>query len=506
VPRSTASRVDDMLAQSERDRAGVLDANRAGDPEPARADPVAGAGMPVAMPESELTHARGSLAALLGVMNSLRSMPGRKAVAFLSAGVPRPDPSQVADVVAAAASAHAVIYTFELQGSPDDPRTTLDTAPLQALARNTGGLFVTLGRNADRTMDRTVTDLAACFTVGLQPAEGDGSAKPRTLRVSTSRKDVTVRSAAWLVAATEAEEVIPVPPVSISGAAPPDAPTVPAGAPPSRADARSPRDAELQVALGRVFDYVEAYEREYSVLVAEEEYRQNADRKSVRLRSDLLFVKPETSDTWISFRDVFEVDGTAVRDREDRLKRLFLEPGIEAGAQLTMIKDESARYNIGPFERNINVPQFPLKILNASNRDRFHFRLAGRTDTAGVQVWRIDFKETARPTLVTDLSDRDVPTAGWFTVEQGSGAIVETGLKFDEGAYTAVIVVQYRLDQNLGMWVPARMTEDYRILRQRGPGAFGAAYVTALDGTATYTKYRRFQVKTEETVTVPKKH
>ena len=43
----------------------------------------------------------------------------------------------------------------------------------------------------------------------------------------------------------------------------------------------------------------------------------------VELRSDLLFVKPNPSDDWLTFRDVFSVNGRAVRDREERLTKLL---------------------------------------------------------------------------------------------------------------------------------------------------------------------------------------
>ncbi len=126
----------------------------------------------------------------------------------------------------------------------------------------------------------------------------------------------------------------------------------------------------------------------YPVLVAEEEYRQAARGRTVRLRSDYLLVKPETSTAWESFRDVYEVDGAAVRDRDDRLRRLFLEPGANVQAQLLAIRKESARYNIGAVERNINVPLFPLQFLTAENRPRFRFRLAGKQHTAGAPTTR----------------------------------------------------------------------------------------------------------------------
>ena len=75
----------------------------------------------------------------------------------------------------------------------------------------------------------------------------------------------------------------------------------------------------------------------------------------------------------------------AVRDRDDRLRRLFLEPGEDIWGQVQAIQDEGARHNLGIVERNINVPLFLLRFLQAENRPRFSFRLAGKRKVAGVE-------------------------------------------------------------------------------------------------------------------------
>jgi len=263
--------------------------------------------------------------------------------------------------------------------------------------------------------------------------------------------------------------------------------------------ATSAKDDELQVAMGRLLDYVEAYERQYSGLVAEEDYRQSALRGGVRLRSDYLLVKPERSDVWVSFRDVYEVNGVAVRDRDDRLRRLFLEPRVQMQTQLMAIQEESARYNIGAVERNINVPLFPLRFLTPENRPRFRFKAGGRHESAGVNVWRVEFEELVRPTIISNLEDRDVPAKGWFLVDQTTGAIVESCLRIAEHGSTGEIIVSFRRDPALGMWVPAKMTETYQAPRS-GIGRMEPF----LWSTATYSKFRRFQVKTEEKIAIPK--
>jgi hypothetical protein len=200
---------------------------------------------------------------------------------------------------------------------------------------------------------------------------------------------------------------------------------------------------------------------------------------------------------------VYEVDGVAVRDRDDRLKRLFLEPGVQIQTQLMAIKEESSRYNIGNVERNVNVPLFALRFLTPENRPRFRFKPAGQRQSAGVDVWRIEYDERARPTIITDRADRDMPAKGWFLVDQMTGAIVESGLRVEESGLVAEIIVTFRRDPALGMWVPAKMKETYSTARQSSMSGM-PRMEPSIEGTASYSKFRRFQVKTEEKMTIPK--
>src|SRR6185369_10086956 len=64
------------------------------------------------------------------------------------------------------------------------------------------------------------------------------------------------------------------------------------------------------------------------------------------LRSDFLLVKAPDTSALVAFRDVLEVDGVPVRDRQQRLARLFLNASPDAMTQATRIGDEGARYNL----------------------------------------------------------------------------------------------------------------------------------------------------------------
>jgi VWFA-related protein len=485
-----------------------VEAARPFDSDPAvadqRAEPAAAPQVPPP-PALDMTApaGRANLEGLPGILEGLGTVPGRKVVALFSAGVIAPSPAEMTRIASAAVAARTAIYAFGLAGPRDNTQADPEFGPLETLAASTGGMAVSIGRNPDRAVGRAVAELASCFVVEVERDPADADGRRHALRVQVPNRTWIVRTPAWLVPTPDAGDVLP---AGLEAPAGEDAPRERAAAEPRPARpsaSAAARDAELQLAMGRLIDYVEAYERQYSGLVAEEEYQQIYRGKHARLRSDYLLVRLEPSPYWESFRDVFEVDGVTVRDRDDRLRRLFLEPNPRLSDQLMAIRTESARFNIGVVERNINVPLFLLRFLSAENRERFRFRVAGHQRSAGVDVWRIEFEELARPTIMTDLRDRDVPAKGWFLVDQTTGAIVETRLKAEESSATGEIVVTFRHDPDLGMWVPERMSETYRSLEQSSLRMV-PRMETVQEGAAVYRKFRRFQVRTEEKITVPK--
>ena len=464
--------------------------------------------VPVSAPVPEMREAQpleagGTLNGLAGLLEALRAVPGRKVIALFSAGLVAPSPAQLVDVSAAAVAARTAVHVFTMPGPRDSDGVDLQAAPLDALARATGGTVVSPGRNPERVVNRIVSELAACFVVELEPAATDSDGRRRALRVDVAGRGLSARAPAWLVPSADPGDVPADAPEPAASAEPPAArgeAGTGAARPPK---APSAREAELQLAMARLVDYVGVYERQYSGLVAEEEYRQSSRGNKVRLRSDYLLVKPERSPVWVSFRDVYEVDGVAIRDRDDRLRRLFLEPGEDIWRQLQAISDEGARYNLGIVERNINVPLFLLRFLEAENRPRFSFRLAGKRKVAGVEAWRIEFEERVFPTIIVDTQGNDVDAKGWFHVEEVTGAIVEAALKIEEHGSTGEILVSFRHDPALGMWVPAEMRETYRTMMQRSLAGL-PRLEPIIEGTAVYSKFRRFQVKTEVGNVIPK--
>ena len=203
------------------------------------------------------------------------------------------------------------------------------------------------------------------------------------------------------------------------------------------------------------------------------------------LVSDFLLVQVP-GEGWLPFRDVFERDGKQVRDREDRLSKLFLGGSRKGIDQARAIMSEGARYNIGNVERNINTPTLPLPFLTTLFKGRFAFKLLKREDDDPGEV--IEFKEIGRPTFITTTGNRDLPVSGRFWVDARDGTVLRSELHAVDTTVEGHILVRYEMDAGIGMRVPARMEERYR--RGRDPNE--------VRGVATYSRFRRFQVNTSE--------
>ncbi len=252
--------------------------------------------------------------------------------------------------------------------------------------------------------------------------------------------------------------------------------------------------AELMPVLDRATAYIAGYVKSLSSVVSEERFDQRVDTRgdsstadktvTRALVSDYLLVQVPGSSEWMPFRDVYSVDGTPVRDRNDRLLKLFVESSGNTFSQALRIREESSRYNIGNGTRDINVPTFALQILTKELRAGFAFRLRGRERVDDLDTIVVEYEETSSSTLIVGRNDQNVPARGRFWIDPVTGRVVRTRLETrPEGGANSIDVV-FREEPKLGLWVPSRMDER----RETGP--------ETMEGRATYTNYRRFQVST----------
>jgi hypothetical protein len=248
------------------------------------------------------------------------------------------------------------------------------------------------------------------------------------------------------------------------------------------------------VLLHRAAAYVADFEMRFSNVVAEEHYIQQAPdrlRGPARreLASDFLLVKVPSDERWLPFRDVFEVDGRPVRDRQDRLTKLFLQPAATAIEQANAIVAESARYNVG-IRRNINVPVFALLVLRSNNQRRFRFENLRRNSKSGPDTWLLDYKEQSPPTLIHGADNSELFTHGSFSIEAATGRVLRSELRISNPTLRVQVTTEYRFDEGFGVAIPVEMRESY------GNPRFSAQTT----GVATYSHFRRFVVQTEEKI------
>jgi len=270
------------------------------------------------------------------------------------------------------------------------------------------------------------------------------------------------------------------------------------------------QEPTLDSVLLRAADYVSRYQQQLRGLVAEETYRQNVTRTSAarpsdargrqtregrELKSDLLLVKLGDENFWMQFRDVFEVDRKPVRDRDQRLSRLFIEAKVDARTQAETIQQESARYNLGPLMRTINVPIMALLFFERTVQPKLKFeqgkagnvkRFDGLAEPSA--IWMIEYKEVTKGTLVRGLNDRDIPSRGRIWLDSSNGRVLRTEMISEDTSLRAEINVFYKTESGLDLLVPDEMREIYTIRRNE----------TRIDGRATYGHFRRFTVATTE--------
>ena len=178
------------------------------------------------------------------------------------------------------------------------------------------------------------------------------------------------------------------------------------------AAAQAPAGVALDILLDRTGWYLDYFVDEFENVVAEERYTQDSavalpsfspvtgGRGGVppqtapsdilrarhrELRSDFLLVRSPETEALLPFRDVIEVDGVPVRDREERLARMFLQTSPVSArdkmARAERIQEEGARYNLGSMRSTLGNPVLALGVLQKTYQQRFDSRWGRRTGT-----------------------------------------------------------------------------------------------------------------------------
>jgi hypothetical protein len=274
-----------------------------------------------------------------------------------------------------------------------------------------------------------------------------------------------------------------------------------------KAAAQEPKADEV---VARVRAYVAGYTTQLASVVAEEAYTQTVDQRGPSawgsdpsrgrdpygpsdqtfsptsrltnkrvLRSDYALTRVDDRAVWVGFRDTFEVDGHAVRDREERLQQLLSSGAV---GQAARIAEQNARFNLAEqlLTRTINVPTFALELLQPRNLERFSTKRVGFETVNGHAAWLIEFREREKPTIVRTPDGRDQPSRILAAVDPLTGTVLKTTLSWEK--VTGSVIVIYGLVPRIPALVPITMSERYTT---RGG--------TRIGGEAVYSNYRQFQ-------------
>jgi hypothetical protein len=239
--------------------------------------------------------------------------------------------------------------------------------------------------------------------------------------------------------------------------------------------------------------YIDRFVGEYTNVVAEEVYIQEADRQRGKrtLRSHFVVVRYPGSQIYV-FRDAFEVDGTRTRNPEvERLRKFFDKPTTESLLQAQEVSNETSRHYIREIG-TLNNPLLVISLLQRANRHRTILLPGGRERKLGPTIRTVSFKEVVTPTMLRWGGSVDLPAEGKLWVDEQGGRIVKTELKLGEREMKSqstvywrpptVITVTFGRDEELGIDVPVEMRDTYPMDQDE------------VRGVATYSRFRRLRL------------
>lgn len=255
--------------------------------------------------------------------------------------------------------------------------------------------------------------------------------------------------------------------------------------------------ASVASSLEKAAAYLSEYRLSLSSILLEELYTQTDVRPagSMRatrhrvLRSDLMLMNTEATD-WLAFRNVLEVDGRPVPNRNARLEDLFAKGfSADAARQAQRIMDESARYNLGGVDRNLNVPTMALAYLERRHQSRSTWS-PGRPDAVdGVPADVLEFEEQPGPTLIRSAAG-DLRGSGRFWLQHGTGRVLKSDLLVQGHISTARLTVVYGAAAGIDLLVPLRMQERY------------VTPTETVTAEAAYSRFRRVGVSVDTSFNV----
>lgn len=266
--------------------------------------------------------------------------------------------------------------------------------------------------------------------------------------------------------------------------------------------AQAPKiDVSERALIGAAVRYVADYETQFAFLIADENYVQtlyNADGREIQKRvltAELFLTYLPADDTWMAIRDVSDVDGQPIKDRDDLRALLLKSRELRLMARLA---ERNARFNIGRVERTFNEPTLPLLLLDPKRAPRVKFDRRSVVRAVDETLATLAFEEPERPTLIVTKDFEAVRGRGELVIDAATGAVRHTTFQFARPGIDVKLETSYVKDEKLNLWLPSVFTERYEsggtAGGRRPRNAFEAGVRELVECQANYSNYRRFDV------------
>jgi len=242
----------------------------------------------------------------------------------------------------------------------------------------------------------------------------------------------------------------------------------------------------LDQLLRRTAVYVQTFVDNLANVVAEEEYRQEfrhaAGRR--RLKSDFLLVRhPGEEKIYITFRDVLEKDGKPVRDQQERLTKLFLDPFDSAVRRAGEIQRDGLRHSL---ERGrLMDPLGIVAFLQAAYQENFKFSLGPLDTKIGPDARELQLVQ------IVPVENRRGAIEAKAWISESSGRVFRTLMRSGPTLSARLTTTTFGRDRGLGIDVPIEMRDSI---------PYGNDDYL---GIARYSNFRRFAVRVEEHIETP---
>lgn len=258
------------------------------------------------------------------------------------------------------------------------------------------------------------------------------------------------------------------------------------GAPASQAQIGLQPGSGFHTVLSSAMRYTMNYEQKFALLAAAEHYVQELQRppnpgsnlsrtnpgggmqaggavSQQIIKSDYLLVQlGMDGEGWMPFRDTYEVKGRKLRNRDDRLLKLFTANDRGRFDKAAQYTSDATKHNLGNVARTINIPLLGMMLLHPRVNERFEFTDGGEENIGGRILRKAVYREAARPTLIKTTRGRDLALTGTIWIDPFSGTVMKTEMNAADPVVRCQVTVTFRRDEALDLFVPERMEEYTR--------------------------------------------